>query len=91
MAQAAALSTHAACGQPQGAFGPAGRGCCLTALQKASPAAAPAAGGPEPPLPACCAAISATRCTAVLRVTNRPTSGCGQTRRGGTTTATHQR
>lgn len=70
MAQAAALSTLAACGQPQGAFGPAGRGCRLTASQKASPAAAPAAGGPEPPLPARGGAISATQCTTVLRVTN---------------------
>lgn len=37
-------------GQPQGALGPAGGGCCQTAFQKASHAAAPAAGGPSPRL-----------------------------------------
>lgn len=53
MAQAAALSTHAAlqplAGQPHGAFSPTGRGCCQTAFQKASPAAAPCCWWPRGP------------------------------------------
>lgn len=40
-----------------------------------------------PRTPACCTAVFATHCTAVLRATGRLTPGCGQTRQGGVTTA----
>lgn len=69
-------------GQPQGAFSHTGRGRCQTAFQKASPAAAPAAGGPEarPHLRSAALTIPATLCTAALRVTNPLTPLCGYTR-----------
>lgn len=44
---------------------------------------------PAAPAPACCTAVFATHCTAVLRVTGRLTPGCGQTRQGGASTAIH--
>lgn len=69
-------------GQPKGVFSPTGRGCCQTAFQKASPAAAPSAGGPEalPHLRFAALTIPAILCTTVLGVTNPLTPLCSYTR-----------